>query len=174
MSHIQHPLHRHHHHHNRLSPERACVIMIEIFLIQIFAQCICWSIFHPISPSLNDMQFLLPSTHMLYFLIFHYDTTNWEYCCESAIIFRGPNPFQLCLILHYIWLIHSQMGQKNHQTSCFVWMKSLSYCGWLHELWCITNTIWSLSISVEDFNLLKKHILFLMHLRSSKSDAGPG
>ena len=59
------------------------------------------------------MWFLLSSTYMLYFLVFLFfcdDFTNWEYCCESAIIYsmngKPPVPFNRSLPLHEPWCIY--------------------------------------------------------------------
>ena len=44
------------------------------------------------------------------FLIFCDDFTNWEYCCESDIIFCGPQtppvPFNRSLTVHELWCIY--------------------------------------------------------------------
>ena len=89
--------------------ERACVVMLETTCpVKIFAQCICWELFHAITPSVSSMWFLLTGTYMyfLVFLSFCNDFTNWEYWCESAIILCGPQtpPTQFPLIVHYLYM----------------------------------------------------------------------
>ena len=94
--------------------ERACVVMIETTCpVKIFAQCVFWERFYPITPSVSSIWFLFSSTYMLYFLVFLSfcdDFTNWEYCCESDIIFCGPQtppaPFNRSLPLHELWCIY--------------------------------------------------------------------
>ena len=115
------------------------------------------------------------------FLIFHDGVTNWEYCCESAIIFCGPNPFQLSPIFHYLWPIHTQKGNENHQTLCFVWKNSLSYSGSKisQSTWAVAHqrTIYGLRwLWSKDLKLLENAtlFLFLMHPHSYISDAEPG
>ena len=83
------------------------------------------------------------------FLIFCDDFTNWEYYCESAIIFCGPQippvPFNSSLAVHELWCIY----QNN---ICF-WD-----CGqWVSS--CRKSTTL---------------FLFLMQLYPSTSDAEPG
>ena len=121
--------------------------------VKIFAQCVCWELFHPTTPSVRGMWFLLPSTYTLYFLFFLSfgdDFTNWEYWCESAIIFCGtqtpPVPFNCSLPLHELWCIY----QNN---ICF-----FKDCGqWVSNCWKSTPLF-----------------LYLMHLYPSTSDAELG
>ena len=95
-------------------PEKGCLVMIETTCpVKIFAQCVCWELFHPITPSVSSMWFVLSSTYMLYFLVFLFfcdDLTNWEYYWESAIIFCGPQippvPFNPSLAVHELWCIY--------------------------------------------------------------------
>ena len=91
-----------------LTSRNACVVTIETRCpVKIFAQCACWEFFHPISPSVSCMWFLLSSTYMLYFLVLLFfcdDFTNWEYYCESAIIKPKPKLLQFPLIVHYLYM----------------------------------------------------------------------
>ena len=137
-----------------LTSWKACVVMIETTCpVKIFAQCVCWELFHHITPSVSSMWFRLSSTYMLYFLVFLFfcdDFNNWEYYCESAIIFCGqqtpPDPFNLSLPVHEPWCIY----QKQYMF--------FEDCGqWVSSCW-ISTTLF----------------LFLMHLYSSTSDAEPG
>ena len=68
-------------------------------------------------PSHNSIckQHVIPAVQHLHvacscFLIFCDDFTNWEYCCESAIIFCGPQtppiPFNHSLPLHELRCIY--------------------------------------------------------------------
>ena len=65
--------------------------------------------------------FLLSSTYMLYFLVFLSfcdDFTNWEYCCESAIIYSmDRNPLQFPLTVHYLYM---SCGAST-KTICVFW-----------------------------------------------------
>ena len=90
-----------------------------------------------------------------------------------------PNTSQLYLIVHFLWPMHSQIGNNNHQTLCFVWKKFLSYscCKINHSTWAgmhqeqyivfedCSPSSWSCWKSTTLF-------LFLMVLHSSISDAG--
>ena len=97
------------------------------------------------------MWFLLSSTYMLYFLVFLYvcdDSINWEYCCESVIIFCGPQPpsslssFIICT------------GAVVHLPKQYMFFE---YCSlWVSSFWKSTTLF-----------------LFLVHLYSSTSDAEP-
>ena len=90
--------------------------------------------------------------HVVFFLFSYFcdDFTNWEYYCESAILFCGPQippvPFNPSLAVH--------------------------------ELWCIyQNNICFLKIVVNGFQVAGESttlFLFLMHLYSSTSKAEPG
>ena len=84
-------------------------------------------------------QHVIPAVQHLYvvfscFLIFFCDDfTNWEYYCESAIIFWGP------------------------QTPPVPFNRSLT----VHELWCIyQNNIWFLKIVVNGFQVAGKARLY--------------
>ena len=92
---------------------KACVVMIETTLPQDLCTVSVENFFHPITPSVSSMWFLLSSTYMLYFLVFLFFCdyfTNWEYYCGSAIIFCGPQtppvPFNLSLPVHEPWCIY--------------------------------------------------------------------
>ena len=102
--------------------------------VKIFAPCVSWELFHPITPSVSSMWFLFSSTYMLYFLVFLSfcdDFTNWEYCCESAIIYSmDRNPLQFPLIIHYLYM------------SCGASTKAI----------CVFWRLWSMG-----FKLLEKH-----------------
>ena len=70
-------------------------------------------LFHPITPSVSSMWFVLSRTYMLYFLVFLFfcdDFTKWVYYCESAIMFCGPQippvPFNPSLAVHELWCIY--------------------------------------------------------------------
>ena len=122
--------------------ERACVVMIETTCPVILAQCVCWELFHPITPSVSSMWFLLSSTYILYFLVFLSfcdDFTNLEYCCKSAIICRGPQthpvPFNRSLPLHELWCIY-----RNHTPVSFwrLWSMGLKLLE-KHNLFSLSN-----------------------------------
>ena len=54
-----------------LTSWKACVVIIETTCpVKIFAQCVCWELLHPITPSVSSMWFLLSSTYILYLLVF--------------------------------------------------------------------------------------------------------
>ena len=89
---------------------------------------------------------------MLYLLVFFSfcdDFTNWESCCESAIIYfmdgNPPVPFNRPLPLH----AHGASTQTI----------------------CVFLRLWSMSFKLLENTTL---FLFLMHLYSSTSDAEPG
>ena len=108
--------------------------------------------FPTITPSVSSMWFLLSSTCMLHFVVFLFfcdDFTNWEYYCESAIIFCGPQTPPVPLNVHYLYM------------SCGASTKTI-YVFW---------RLWSMG-----FKLLEKHNFFpfLIHLYSSTRDAEPG
>ena len=66
-------------------------------------------------PSHYSKQHVIPAVQHLHvvfscFLIFCDDFTNWEYCCESAIILCGPQTtpisFNSSLPVHELWCIY--------------------------------------------------------------------
>ena len=76
------------------------------------------------------MWFLLSSNYMLYFLVFLFfcdDFTNWEYCCESVIIYsvdgNPPVPFNRSLPLHELWCIYPN---NVFFEDCGQWVSSCS------------------------------------------------
>ena len=120
--------------------------------VRIFAQCVCWELFHPITPYVSSMWFLLSSTSMLYFLVFLFfwdDLTNWEYCCESAIIYSMDATLQFPLIVHYLYMSRG----ASTQTICVSWR------------------LWSMGFKLLENTTL---FLFLMHPYSSTGDVEPG
>ena len=108
--------------------------------------------FHPITPSVSSMWFLLSSTYMLYFLVF------WFFVMISLIgniIARvllysvDCKPLQFPLIFHYL-----NMSRGASTKTIYVFED----CGqWVSSCWKSATLF-----------------IFLMHLYSSTSDAEPG
>ena len=131
-------------------PDGVCVVMIEIiFPAQIFAQCVCWELFHLITPSASAIGFLLSSTYFLYFLVFVMISWIRNTVVRVLLYSVDPNPLQFSEIIHYLYI------------SCGASTRTI------YGLWML----WSM-----DFKMLEKHnfFLFLMHLYSSISDAESG
>ena len=91
-----------------LTSWKACVVMIETTCpVKVFAQCVCWELFHPITPSVSSMWFLLSSTYMLYFLVFLFFVMISQI---GNIIVRmllysvNRKPLQFPLIFHYLYM----------------------------------------------------------------------
>ena len=112
---------------------RACVVMIETTCpVKIFAQCVCWERFHPITPSVSNMWFLLFSTYMMYFLVFFFVMTSLIGNTIVTVLSYSVDskPTQFPLVVHYLYM------------SCGASTKTIYGC------W----RLWSMG-----FKLLKKH-----------------
>ena len=104
--------------------ERACMVMIETKCpVKIFALCVCWELFHPITPSVSSMWFLLSSTdmlHVLVFLFFVMISLIGNTDVRVLIYSVDRKPLQFPLIVHYLY------------TSCGASTKTI-YSSW--RLW---------------------------------------
>ena len=116
---------------------------------QIFAQCVCWVLFHPITPS--SKWFPLSSTYMLYFLVFLFFvmiSLIGNTVVRVLLYHVDRKPIQFPLIVHHLYM------------SCGASTKTICVfedCGqWVSSCWKSTTLF-----------------LFLMHLYSSISDAEP-
>ena len=72
--------------------------------------CVCWELFHPITPSVSSTWFLLSSTYMLYFLVFLFFVMisligNTVVRVLLYYVDRKPLQFPLFpLIFHYLYM----------------------------------------------------------------------
>ena len=126
--------------------------------VKIFAQCVCFLCLLKTFLSHYSIckQHVIPAVQHLHvvfscFLSFCDDFTNWEYCCEGAIIFCGPQtppvPFNRSLPVHELLCIYENYKVFEH---CGQWVSSC----WKGTTACI--------------------FIFLMHLYSYTSDSEPG
>ena len=129
--------------------------MIEICPVKIFAQCVFWELFNPITPSVSSMWFLLSSIYMLYFLVFLFSVmiSLIGNIVVRVILYSvdhnthtHPHPPQFPLTVHYLYM---SCLPKQYMV--------IEDCGqWVSDCWKSTTLFF-----------------FLMHLYSSTSDAEP-
>ena len=119
----------------------SCVVMIETDRDDMSCKDFCTVCLLRTFPSHHSIckQHVIPAVQPLHvvfscFLIFCDDFTNWEYCCESAIISCAPQtppvPFDRSLPVHELW-------------------------------WVYQNNIWFLKIVVNGFQVAGKAQLYL-------------
>ena len=118
-----------------------------------YAQCVCWELFNPITPSVSSMWFLLSSTYMLYFLVFLFFVMI---SLIGNIIVRvlsysvDRRPLRFLLIVHYLYM------------SCGASTKTI-YVFW---------RLWSMGFKLlENYNLIA---LSKTPIYTSTSDVEPG
>ena len=117
-----------------------------------YAQCVCWELFHPFTPSVSSMWFLLSSTYM-YFLVFLYFvmiSLNGNTIVRVLSYSVDRKPLQFPLILRYLYMSCDASIKKKYMV--------FEDCGqWVSGCWKSTTLF-----------------LFLMHLYSFTSDVEPG
>ena len=120
--------------------------------VRIFAQCVCWELFHPITPSVSSMWFLLSSTYMLYFLVFLFFvmiSLIGNTVVRVLLYILWTATLQFPLIVHYLYMSRGASTQTI----------------------CVFGRLWSMGFKLLENTTL---FLFLMHLYSSTCYAEPG
>ena len=136
-----------------LTSRKACVVMIGTTCpVKIFAQCVWWELFHPITPSVSSMRFLLSSTYMLNFLVFLFFvmiSLIGNTIVRVLLYSMDRKPIQFPLIVNYLYM------------SCGASTKIING---FWRLWSMVSSCW------------KSTTLFLsvVHIYSSTSDAEAG
>ena len=97
---------------------------------QDFARCVCWELFHPITPSVSSMWFLLSNTYMLYFLvflIFVMISLIGNTVVRVLLYILWTATLQFPLIVHYLYMSRG----ASTQTICV-----FEDCGqWVSSCW---------------------------------------